>query len=288
MGRTKVTPEDEPGALTPTLWKVEDLVSQQQEKDTEVPFDFADDDSDIYNNTNKYCIDEGKTLQYLEEGTCVEKPKKVTVQKIIRDLNGTIAGITVKKGHRGGSTVTPEILMETMKSFRDNSSIDPPELVDFVDNKSLRESFLDEPLASLTLAAGGDKSFDTLLVESPRYTMDNGSSERKKQEMTSEDKIGGRSWTWIVMHICTLIVLIVCGIFAGLFASGVLSFWSKGASNDSSEGSNTWDDTPVASVITNVTVTPTENKIESNIFEGSEVVACGNAVPITEMDQPYY
>jgi len=274
------TPEDEPGALIPTPYsKVVAGVTPNKEaeqEDTELPFDCAGD-SDMYSTANISHMDESRSLHYLEEGkSCVEKSKRVNIRKIIRNPNGTIAGITVEKGHMGASVMSPG---KVMWSLRDQSSLNPSEIMDeFEDNKSMQESFLDEPLASLTLASGGDKSFglNRSLIESPRFPISDGSPGKKKNESSSEDKKGRRSCIWTGLHICTLIVLVVCGVFAGLFASGKASFWS----NNSAEGSSS------PAVIGNATVSPT--KMESNIFEGSEIVACGNAIPITEMDRAYY
>merc|ERR1712166_621094 len=167
-----------------------------------------------------------------------------------------------------------------MRGFRDQSSINPSDMMDeFEDSKSMRENFLDEPLASLKLAECGDKSFGlrSLIESLYRFPINDESPGKKKNESSSEDKKGRRSCIWTSLHICTLIVLIICGIFAGLFASGNVSFWSK-------EGSSTLEETPA--IIGNATISPT--KMESNIFEGSEIVACGNAIPITEMDRAYY
>ena len=274
------TPEDEPGALIPKVVDANPKEEETEQEDKELPFDCAGD-SDMYSTANISHMNESRSLHYLEEGmSSVERSKSVTVRKIIRNPNGTIAGITVKKGHMGASVMSPGKVMETMRSFRDQSSINPSEMMDeFEDSKSMRENFLDEPLASLKLAECGDKSFGLRsLIESPyRFPINDESPGKKKNESSSEDKKGRRSCIWTSLHICTLIVLIICGIFAGLFASGNVSFWSK-------EGSSTLEETPA--IIGNATISPT--KMESNIFEGSEIVACGNAIPITEMDRAYY
>ena len=283
FGGMEPTPDDEPGALVPaSLWKLEEAAIQE---DNEVPFDCTDDESNLYDSFGMSQIGENNNLQYVEEGKNPNKSKNVAFQKIIRNCNGSIAGITIKKEPYVTKFDTAGKVLDQMRNIRDRSTISPLAKVENDDNK-LQDGFLDEPLTYL-LAANDDASFDMSSIKGPpRYSMYHESPENDKNEPYSENT-KRRSTIWrILFHIFALILLIICGTIAGLFASGILP--SKTLSNSSNTSGKSVEETDANLVIGNATKPPIENNIESNVFEGSEIVACENAVLITDMNRPYY
>jgi hypothetical protein len=264
-------PKYELGAITPPeQWKGSD---SDKQSDTELPFDCTVE--------NMSSMNESRQFQCLDERKSAGKLKRMSVRKILRSKNGSIAGITVKKELKSSSDLTPNKVREAMRSLRDYS-IHPSETHSSV-WKSKGEKFDDETFAPLTFNAV-DKSYDP--SDPSRYTIQSGSPPEGGTG-SSSDKKERRRGTQTAIYICILVALMIIGVLAGLVAGGKLSFWSKEESNVAI--SNDSDEIPIEFTVTSTaTFTPTEIINESNIFEGSEIIACENAVPLTEMNQAYY
>lgn len=250
---------------TPEEWKG---AGSDKQSETELPFDCT-----IEN------MNESRQFQCLDKGKSAGKLKRMSVRKILRSKkNGSIAGITVKKELKSSSDLTADKVREAMRSLRDNSV--PPSETDTSVWKSKGEKFDDdETFAPLTFNAG-DKTYTM------RYTIQSGSPQEGDRG-TSSDKKERRSRPQTAIYICILVALTIIGVLAGLVAGGKLSFSSKAESNIAI--SNDSDEIPIEVTVTSTsTFTPTEFINESNVFEGSEIVACENAVPLTEMNQAYY
>lgn len=121
-----------------------------------------------------------------------------------------------------------------------------------------------------------------------RHTIESGSSSERGDESSLRNKEKRRKIR-MVMYIWLIVLLVIVGILASLVAGGKISFWSDEASKTAI--SDTSDEDSIFETVTSTseaTFTPTQLDIESNLFEGSELVACANAIPLTEMDQAYY
>eukprot|EP00536_Pseudo-nitzschia_multiseries_P000864 jgi/Psemu1/234064/estExt_Genewise1.C_110055 len=242
------------------LWKA--LEPTAQDEESERPFDCATDDGS----------DESDHFLHLEKGKSEEKPKNSFVHNFLRKSNpyASKEGFSAKNELKGSSALTPNQVLETLKILRD-SNLGPSESYAF-DEKSTGDGFHDEPFAPLSFNTS-DEDYD-----SSGRTIRRGSPTKRRDRSFSDEK-GERNWTRTALYTCLLILLVICGIFASLFASGI--FWSKEEVGDAY--SDDWYEwTSIA------TSAPTEYDFDSNVFEGSKVVACGNAVQITELDQAYY
>ena len=255
-------------------WKAVEL-STASEEDADLPFDCT-----FENMSN---MNESSQLKSLEEGSNSRKMRRMLFRKFLRNTNGSIDGITVKKEHRGTSDITPSKVIRTL---RDNS-VHPSETKSSF-GKSKKEKFEDETFSPLAYNTG-NKTYDE--PEPMIYTIHHGNPLERDNESPSdkkERKCGARKGIFI----CILVALVIIGILAGLVAGGKLNFWSKEESNKESNNviSSTPDEIPVIEEEATITATfiPTEMFEESNVFEGSKTVACRNAVPLTELGQPYY
>lgn len=252
-----------PSLLNSKPWKAEDINIMPGEDDM-VPFDCTVENISTSNEITK--------VQCLEEGKNTGKVKKMSVRKILRNANGFIAGITVKKERSSASDLTPNNVMETNRYIRDSST-----KVNSSAGKTNKEKFEEEIFAPLSFNAD-DRSYEL------RHTIRSGSPGEGCNELSSDEKERGNGKP-AVHYICILVVLTIVGILAGLVATGQISFSSKEKSDMAI--SNNSDGNSVV-FTSEATFTPTEIFEESNIFEGSEIIACSNSVPLTEMDRPYY
>ncbi|VEU37774.1 unnamed protein product [Pseudo-nitzschia multistriata] len=258
---------DTPGAPEHApLWN--SMQMHQGKEKAEKPFDCA------HGSPTENTQDSEK-LQFLEEGKSDVKSKRISSRKLFRCPNTNLEGIKAKQQHKGPSALTPNQVLETMKILRD-TVVEKSEIYAF-DEKSTGESFDDEPFAPLTFNTD-DKNLD-----SPNHSgrsIRSGSPNKNKKRLFSDEK-EGRKCAEIAFYVCVLLALVVCGILAGLLVSGQFHFWSE----EKPSLGETWDEETITSMVTSY---PTEYINDSNVFEGSKIVACGNAVPITEMDHTYY
>ena len=233
---------------------------------SEVPFD---------------CVHETK-IQDLESGQTAKIDKKMSVRNILRDFNGSIAGIMMRREARSSSDLNPNKVRGSANSLRD-SSIQPPEANSSV-GKSKRDSKEYDLFAPLTFETA-DKSINS--SDPPRPTVQNEKPSGDKEP--SADEEGRRFGLKTCLYIIILISLIIVGIIAVLIATGTISFWARKEAN-----AGDWDEVDDAfyyyTSTSEATFTPTQvfKHSESNVFEGSEIVACNNAIPLTEMDKAYY
>mmetsp|Transcript_23092 Transcript_23092/g.64021 ORF Transcript_23092/g.64021 Transcript_23092/m.64021 type:complete len:1199 (+) Transcript_23092:123-3719(+) len=253
--RSEVEPETKPEVLKTThAW----------DEESERPFDCSTEGA----------LDESDQLLFLEEGKKDEKAKKYFACNSLRRSNPYTSkkGFSVKNELQGSSALTTSQILESLKILR-GSKKDASESYAF-DEKSAGEKFDDEPFAPMSFNADDE---DNGWSGQARRVI-RSASPKKREDRSLSDEKEERNWKRIALYICLLIVLVICGIFASLFASGV--FWRE-------EYGDVYADDWYEATST-ATSHPTQYDYDSNVFEGSKVVACGNAVPITELDQTYY
>jgi len=247
-------------------------------------------------------VENQNDLQSLEEGKSFGKMRNMLYRKFLRNEIGPSARNTVKKGYRGTSDVDPNQFVRTL---RDNSVHPSGTRASFETSK--KEKFEDE-----TFSPRGYSAADKIYKEPEpmeytiHHTIDRDSSSKRDRKSSSEKK--GRSGFRTCLYMFLLVLLIIVGVLAGLVAGGKLNFWktedsiqdsiqeyietSVGESEEEPtvSFSDPLEEIPIENATLEATFIPTEVVMldESNVFEGNKTLACSNAVPLTEMDQPYY
>ena len=186
--------------------------------------------------------------------------------------------VTLKKGPGDTSNVGTN---NALRSLQDNSA-DPSEIRTYDEKKE--EGFEQEPFSSMAYNSR-DLSYEEEFVT---YTIRRGEDSSEKISSGKRRKCGARTALLCV----AIVVLIIVGIIASLVAGGRLNFWSNNNfRKDSNAPVDYFSDDVLAAVeatIPSETFVPTQILDETNLFEGSKTIACQNAVPLTEMDQPYF
>ncbi len=263
-------------------------VKNEVEEESDLPFDCT--------------VENMNDLQSLEEGKSFRKMRNMLYRKFLRNDIGPSAGNAVKKECRGTSDLDPNHIVRTLR----DDSVRPSETkASFGGSK--KDKFEDE-----TFSPRGYNAANKIYEESEpieytiHHTIDRDESSKRDKKSSSEKK--GRSGLRTCLYMFLLVLLLIVGVLAGLVAGGKLNFWSK---EDSIQESNQesfetsvekaeeeptvsfsepLEEIPIEEATLEPTFIPTEVIIldESNVFEGSKTVACSNAVPLTEMDRPYY
>ncbi|KAG7363078.1 hypothetical protein IV203_026438 [Nitzschia inconspicua] len=272
------TPEDEPGKLVPTSHipkkKVKESLSPKSDDD--MPWDCVDEYAAYYEGEIRQLKKmELQQLRDLEEG--MDNPSR---RSVLQDV--------FKKEPKTFKTSKQVEAQERMKSMRKLSSIHPPEIIEFEikknrSNDSSKDVFEDEPLASLSLAAGdtGYEGLDRALVDPPRFPIRCSPQKSVKKDLFSARR-ASRRWVLKACLCVSLGILIASAVIVALYTSGNLS------TNDTVpvnwEGETGGQLFPVDD---EETAAP-QYTPESNLFEGDEIIACTNAEVITKMDQPHF
>jgi hypothetical protein len=270
------TPADEPGECLPPKWEDQDLGSTASSNDDDMPFDCENDYSVL--------LDGQDDVFDLERGfASFPEPLPTKARR-----NFSFGGLFRKAHHPwakeldGISNAVPDEVIDNILSCRQQSA-SPAELIDNYRRRK-GETFEDEPLGSMGLAGasgGSNMSFDTTEYRS-KFSLPSPTKKRKKyfakkklhkeeeEPMEVPPKRRNRSIT--CLYICILIVLVGCAILAGLFLSDSVSKKTEQAIEIDDGGA----------------ISSTDESSGSNLYEGDQVVACQNAIPLVEMERTYY
>lgn len=297
---TQKTPDDEPGHIFPTpMWLTMGSDELNDSKGSDTPFDCINDFSAYYNGDISFIqeeIDEEELLDIEAGVTSPNASKKFfSVNKIFRSpvaaapksvksLKSRETPHSLKQRQARSALAPPREGPIVVNELKDsNYPQAPPAVIEFKtqNKKDSFDAFEDEPLASVSFSKnhrliGTETSFEGM----DRFHIRGESQSPKKVKKTTSKKTnvaGGRHWTCTALYIMILLTLISSGAIVGLFLGGIISFDGWSSSANVGELNSTADNESGSS-----------GQQGTNLFEGSEVVACTNAEPLLDMNRTYY
>jgi hypothetical protein len=243
--------------------------------DDEMPWDCVDEYAAYYEGEIRQLKKmEMQQLRELEEGMDYRSRRSLLCKVLKKEA----------KTYKSSKQVQAR---ETLKSMRNISSIHPPEMIEFEIKKGRiddsKDVFEDEPLASISLAAGDTifEGLDRSPGDSPRFSIGNSPRKRQKKGIFVTRQVNRRR----IRNVCLLVLLasfIISAVLIALFATGSMTGGEDPVQADwqpESEGQMTPvdEETKVPEYIP-----------DSNLFEGDEIVACKNAEAISDLNRPYF